>query len=469
MAGGDFTPPVISGLTATAIDATTAVIQWTTNEPSSSSVAFGLSPTALTQTATGADSVTAHAVTLPGLTANTTYYYRVTSIDAASNAAIAPGTPASFSVSSAHFVDTTVADFTATGSTLDLNGYIGERGNGEILLKPTVGTEFYASEMTPTGLPAGWSATILSPGGSASVTGGQLVLDGATVRTDSVYTPDHMIEFVATFSGTPNEHVGLGAIDGTSTTFNTPPWAIFTTGSSGTTLAARTTLNVGSNESITNIGSSYLNAPHLYRIMWTSTSASYFVDGVLMAQHSFPPPGPAAPSASALVVDGNSVRVDWVHMSPYAASTTFLSRVFDANGPVAWGALAWTADTPAGTSLTMRVRTGNTPTPDLSWTPFAVVSANGGAIGATARYVQYRADLATSDPSQTPVLYDVSIGFPGLAAPIAPTITWNNPADITYGTALGASQLNATASVPGTFAYSPVAGTSLQAGLKQSL
>src|SRR5205807_8346923 len=84
----------------------------------------------------------------------------------------------------------------------------------------------------------------------------------------------------------------------------------------------------------------------------TSTSATYFVDGQLIAQHSFPPPGPAAPAASDLVVDGNSVRVDWVHMSPYAASTTFVSRVFDANGPVAWGALAWTADTPAGHSLT---------------------------------------------------------------------------------------------------------------------
>src|SRR5881398_8020 len=96
--------------------------------------------------------------------------------------------------------------------------------------------------------------------------------------------------------------------------------------------------------------------------------------------------------------------------------------------------------------------------------------ANGGAIGTTARYVQYKADLRATDPSQTPVVYDVTIGFPGLAATrIAPTITWNNPADITYGTALGASQLNATANVPGTFAYSPAAGTILGAGPNQTL
>src|SRR6185295_15847223 len=41
------------------------------------------------------------------------------------------------------------------------------------------------------------------------------------------------------------------------------------------------------------------------------------------------------------------------------------------------------------------------------------------------------------------------------AAPQAPVITWPAPPAITYGTALGPTQLNATANVPGTFAYSP--------------
>lgn len=47
---------------------------------------------------------------------------------------------------------------------------------------------------------------------------------------------------------------------------------------------------------------------------------------------------------------------------------------------------------------------------------------------------------------------------------ITPTITWSNPASITYGTALSGTQLNATANVPGSFAYSPVAGTLLSVG-----
>jgi PKD repeat protein len=47
---------------------------------------------------------------------------------------------------------------------------------------------------------------------------------------------------------------------------------------------------------------------------------------------------------------------------------------------------------------------------------------------------------------------------------IAPIITWNNPANITYGTSLNEIQLNATASVPGTFNYTPPAGTNLSVG-----
>jgi Flp pilus assembly CpaE family ATPase len=47
-----------------------------------------------------------------------------------------------------------------------------------------------------------------------------------------------------------------------------------------------------------------------------------------------------------------------------------------------------------------------------------------------------------------------------------PVITWPTPASIAYGTALGGAQLNATASVPGTFVYTPGAGAVLTAGVQ---
>jgi sugar lactone lactonase YvrE len=49
----------------------------------------------------------------------------------------------------------------------------------------------------------------------------------------------------------------------------------------------------------------------------------------------------------------------------------------------------------------------------------------------------------------------------GVATPV---LTWATPASITYGTALSATQLNATASTGGTFRYNPVSGKILAAG-----
>lgn len=46
------------------------------------------------------------------------------------------------------------------------------------------------------------------------------------------------------------------------------------------------------------------------------------------------------------------------------------------------------------------------------------------------------------------------------------TVTWQSPSPITYGTALDATQLNATANTTGTFTYAPAAGTVLPAGVQ---
>lgn len=51
-------------------------------------------------------------------------------------------------------------------------------------------------------------------------------------------------------------------------------------------------------------------------------------------------------------------------------------------------------------------------------------------------------------------------------AKATPSITWTAPASIAYGTTLSPTQLNATASVAGNFAYTPATGTLLSAGTR---
>ena len=50
------------------------------------------------------------------------------------------------------------------------------------------------------------------------------------------------------------------------------------------------------------------------------------------------------------------------------------------------------------------------------------------------------------------------------SGPAAPVITWSAPAAIVYGTALSATQLNASSTVAGNFVYTPAAGAVLGAG-----
>ncbi len=72
---------------------------------------------------------------------------------------------------------------------------------------------------------------------------------------------------------------------------------------------------------------------------------------------------------------------------------------------------------------------------------------------------------ALVDPANRQTNYTVSLINGALTVTTAgESVTWANPAPITYGAALSSSQLNATASVPGSFAYNPTNGTVLNTG-----
>ena len=61
------------------------------------------------------------------------------------------------------------------------------------------------------------------------------------------------------------------------------------------------------------------------------THVDYYIDGALVKSHGFAVDGPMRPiAASDFSVFGGNIVVDWMRMSPYAATGTFESRVFDA-------------------------------------------------------------------------------------------------------------------------------------------
>lgn len=74
-------PPVISDVQVTGITATQATISWKTDQPSNSTVEYGLTAS-YGNTISDADMVTNHSITITGLSPSTTYNFRVKSTNA---------------------------------------------------------------------------------------------------------------------------------------------------------------------------------------------------------------------------------------------------------------------------------------------------------------------------------------------------------------------------------------------------
>ena len=88
--GGDTTPPVISNLPPSPTS-NSATVTWTTNELSDTQIEYGTTPAYGSWTALNSTMVTSHSQTITGLQANTSYYYRARSRDAALNLGTATG------------------------------------------------------------------------------------------------------------------------------------------------------------------------------------------------------------------------------------------------------------------------------------------------------------------------------------------------------------------------------------------
>jgi hypothetical protein len=98
----------------------------------------------------------------------------------------------------------------------------------------------------------------------------------------------------------------------------------------------------------------------------------------------------------------------------YAPRGTVVSEVLDARLISKWGALRWRATTPAGTAVTVAVRTGNVAEPDDTWSDWsaeqtdpqqAIVEAP------AARFLQYRVTLTTDSTHATPAVQGLTLRY----------------------------------------------------------
>lgn len=118
----DTTPPVISSVNSSGLSSSGATITWTTDEASDSQVDYGTtisygSSSSLTDTT---PKVTSHSVSLSGLSASTTYHYRVKSRDAAGN--LATGTDNTFTTSATADTTNPTVSITAPSNSTTVTG-----------------------------------------------------------------------------------------------------------------------------------------------------------------------------------------------------------------------------------------------------------------------------------------------------------------------------------------------------------
>ena len=350
--------------------------------------------------------------------------------------------------------DSTVADFTAgtPGAC-----YVAETTGGEVLLPPTVGAEFFGTSSFPTPPAAGWDSwlwcshngTECPESGSVEVGGGTLSLLRALAHTDAAYAPGRSLEFVATFAGPAGtaifQHVGFGSTSdsGASEIFNGGPWAMFSAPNDFPGVNVRVLATGGTPDSGIPVCTNFpapgtcpcndgmgnntdcLDETHRYRIDWTSTQIAFSVDGTLVhVETAKTIADDMRPAASHLNALSTPLVVDWMRMTPYTSPCTFQSRVFDSgSAATSWDTLTATSALPTGTSLDgAQTRTGNTATPDGTWSVFAAVSGTT-IVSPSARYLQYQVALSSSDASQSPELQQVDIAFTQHTPTATPTDT----------------------------------------------
>ena len=171
--------------------------------------------------------------------------------------------------------------------------------------------------------------------------------------------------------------------------------------------------------------------------------------------------GPANINGNTITITGIGhviVRASQAGDTNYNAAPS-VDRAFDVTTGSASIALSNLTQTYDGTA---KSPTATTTPSGLSVT--FTYTQNGQAVTSPTNVGNYNVTATINDPSYQGTTTGILV-----ITKATPVITWNNPANIVYGTPLSSTQLNATANVGGTFQYNPPAGTVLNVGTQQLL
>jgi hypothetical protein len=288
----------------------------------------------------------------------------------------------------------------------------------------------------------GWNESSYQAGQVGVWTGNEIYLDGVdevskTSIANSALKPAS-IEFRAIFPNSPYTNIGITT--SSSGQFGAPWVAIGKGLGGGTQLYARYSPdNISAPTEVALPNGIADGQFHLYKIVWnTDGTFNFYVDGVLQVI-TFTPTiaaGTSAwvdmseygPGAGAGAADGNILVTDWIKATDASTASTgsYTSKVFSVQESVStWGHINWSAQLPAGTDLAISVRTGNTPTPDGSWSSFTAV-ANGANMSTAfpisipdGKYIQYAAAFITSNTSVMPTMLDITIESSNAQLPVS--------------------------------------------------
>jgi pimeloyl-ACP methyl ester carboxylesterase len=251
------------------------------------------------------------------------------------------------------------------------------------------------------------TTAVVTSSGSCSITG----------TTVSVTAPSGMCSLTATWAG-DNNYLPASVTQSTTATKATPliTWAAPAAITYGTALSA-TQLNATTTYNGSTIAGTFVYSPvkgtvlgagsQTLSVTFTPTKTTDFT---------------GASASVVLQVNQRTPKITWAKPAAITDGTALSSTQLDATASVP-GAFVYSPA--AGTSLN-----AGTQSLSVTFTPTDSV------------------DYSTATDSVSLTVNKAT-----------PTVTWATPAAITYGTPLSSAELDATASVPGTFAYLPAAGT----------